>query len=460
MIGSFCHTFEVEQVTGELQMHPTTHILIFARYPVSGEAKTRLIPALGPERAARLHRRMTEHAVGIARKAVAAGEENAIEITVCYTGGRRKEFQAWLGSDLHYERQSSGHLGVRLRQAFVHSFERGATLTLAIGADIPGVSLEILRQAIHGVRDRDVVLGPAADGGYYLIGTKQFYAGLFTGIDWGTGQVLHQTCNAIKRLGLTVETLPTLNDIDRPEDLSVFHDDPRFTELLIGEPLISVIIPTLNEAVILAQTIQSVRNGNRIEIIVTDGGSRDRTCELAVKAGVTLLEVVGGRAAQLNAGAADAKGSILFFLHADTHPPSGYANQIRTALDDPATVAGAFRFRTDGTGTAMRVIEWATNFRSTRLQWPYGDQGLFLEKRIFDELGGFTSLPIMEDFDLVRRLRRRGFVATLRDAAVTSARRWEQLGPIRTTVINQIMIAGFISGFPVHWLKRLYRIVG
>lgn len=108
---------------------------------------------------------------------------------------------------------------------------------------------------------------------------KNFRLEMFAGIDWGTKRVLAQTREAITRLGLTVEELPTLNDIDRPEDLSMFRDDPRFADVFIGEPLISVIIPTQDEAAILERTIQYVNNTDCIEIIVVDGGSRDTACK-------------------------------------------------------------------------------------------------------------------------------------------------------------------------------------
>lgn len=105
----------------------------------------------------------------------------------------------------------------------------------------------------------------------------------------------------------------------------------------------------------------------------------------------------------------------------------------------------------------MRLAEPGANLRSALFQWPYGDQGLFMEKRVFSELGGFAPLPIMEDYELVGRLRRRGSVVTLREAAVTSARRWRQLGVLGTTLRNAAMVAGFQAGVPPERLARFYR---
>lgn len=431
----------------------TLHVLLFARYPAPGQAKTRLIPELGPRSAAVLHRRMTEHAAGVARAVRDSGD---IGITVCCTGARVRDFRAWLGEDLQYEMQSSGDLGIRMRRAFETAFSRGGAGALAIGTDVPDLSPDILRQAVDGLREHDVVLGPAADGGYYLFGMRRCRPELFTGMEWGTGSVYRQTCDAIRSCGLTFLELPTLDDVDRPGDLARVRGDLRFAEAFGGKAAISVILPTLNEASVLGRTLDAALGAEGVEIIVADGGSQDATREIASAAGAVVLEVPGGRAAQMNAGAMAARGRILLFLHADTLLPAGYADAVRRALEAPSTVAGAFRFRTDGSGAAIRLAERVTNFRSAVFHWPYGDQGLFLEKRVFEEMGGFAWLPIMEDFELVRRLRRRGPIVTLGERVLTSARRWHRLGLLRTTFRNQCMIAGYLAGVKPARLYRYY----
>jgi uncharacterized protein len=430
------------------------HLILFARYPVPGQAKTRLIPALGPEGAARLHRRLAERAAGVAR---AAGARDNARVTMFFTGAERRDFRAWLGCDLEYAAQPAGDLGVRTRQAFATAFHSHARRVVAFGADVPELSAALLHQALAGLREHDVVLGPAADGGYYLIGMNRDRPELFEGIDWGTARVCDQTRAAIELQGLSVAELPALRDVDVPEDASSLRDDPRFADIWTGRPLLSVILPTLNEAVSLGPTLERVRRAADIEIILADGGSQDATRQIAEQAGACVLVTAGGRAAQQNAGAAVARGRHLLFLHADTLLPDGYAELIRRALDRPAAVAGAFRFRTDGSGAAIRLVEWGANFRSAVFQWPYGDQGLFMERRVFDEIGGFSPLPIMEDYELVRRLRRRGPVVTLNAAAITSVRRWQRLGALRTTARNLAMVAGFRAGVSPERLARFYR---
>lgn len=430
----------------------TVHI--FTRYPVSGQAKTRMIPALGPEGAARLHQRLAERAVAVARE---VRGERGVAVTVWSTGGCHRDFRAWLGPDLCFRDQGSGDLGERMRDAIAQALARGAARALVVGTDVPGIRADTLRQAFDLLADHDVALGPAGDGGYYLIGMNRCHPELFTGIDWGSEHVAEQTRAAIRRLGLTVAELPVLDDIDRPEDLAQLRNDPQLADVFTQRPLVSVIIPTLNEAEVLPTTLEHLRGVDGIEIIVADGGSHDATGDVAAEAGATVIEVVGGRAAQMNAGAARAGGCHLLFLHADTLLPEGFADTVRRTLDNPATVLGAFGFRTDGSGLRMRLVEWGTNVRSSMLRWPYGDQGLFLEKRVFNELGGFGDLPIMEDFDLVRRLRRRGRVVTVPDCVVTSARRWRRLGVLRTMLRNQGMVLGYWIGVPPERLARLYR---
>ncbi len=342
-------------------------------------------------------------------------------------------------------------------RAFQRAFEDGATLAVLVGVDLPDLTPGILLQAFEHLRYHDVVLGQAQDGGYYLIGMKRLHAGLFAAMEWGTGDVYERTSDQIQRLGLRFADLPVLRDVDRPEDLAPLKKDRRFADVFTGKPKITVIIPTLNESMTIDHLLKRLHRAGNVECIVADGGSRDDTRSIAARAGARVLTIPGGRAMQQNAGAHAAEGRILLFLHADTIPPDGFDRMIRRALNRPGTVAGAFRFQTDGSGMGMRLMAWMTHLRSILFECPYGDQGLFMEKRVFEEMGGFAPWPIMEDLELVRRLRHRGRVTILPHAVITSARRWRRLGVIRTTAINQFMILGFLAGIPVQRLARFYR---
>ncbi len=227
-----------------------------------------------------------------------------------------------------------------------------------------------------------------------------------------------------------------------------------------GPAEISVIIPALNEEGAIVSTLESVARGQPREIIVADGGSADKTRALASAFGARVISNQAGRARQMNAGAAKAGGNLLLFLHADTLPPRDWSRLAIETLRPREVAAGAFGFAIAGDLAGKRILEWATNRRSHWCQMPYGDQGLFLRREIFEEEGGFADLPIMEDYELVRRLRRRGRIVTVAGKAFTSGRRWQRLGIFKTTLLNRLMILGYRGGVRPERLAGLYRKAG
>jgi rSAM/selenodomain-associated transferase 2 len=234
--------------------------------------------------------------------------------------------------------------------------------------------------------------------------------------------------------------------------------------------VISIVIPTLNESVYLADTLQSIFDAisNPIQIIVVDGGSIDNTVEIATKFGVQVLLCGNGRSYQMNAGAAVATGDTLIFLHGDTLVPIGFDRYVEEWINlskSPLlkeekmdqSIAGAFNLKINSDRSGLRWVEWGVKVRSKFFNLPYGDQALFLKTSTFHELGGFPELPIMEDFVFVRSLLNHGKITIVPASVTTSARRWEQQGILKTTIINQIMILGYYLGISPDRLKQWYR---
>jgi len=432
----------------------TERLMIFTRYPEAGKTKTRLIPALGAAGAAQLQRQMTEHTIAQLNQC------QSRSVQIWFTSGdsveeiqaQRQLMTVWLGA-FDYQPQGSGDLGARLNRAFEAAFAAGMQQVAAIGTDCPELDAGLLEQAFHLLQQHDLVLGPATDGGYYLIGLSRLIPELFEDIDWGTEVVLQQTVTIAEQGSRSIAYLPPLTDVDRPADLGVWQ------RVQAHRPQISIVIPARNEEKMLKAALVYLSEYPALEVVVVDGGSSDRTVAIAESFGVQVITAQPGRARQMNAGAAAAIGDILLFLHADTRLPDDFVAQIQQVLTTPGTIAGAFRLQIAGDRPGLRWVERGVNWRSRYLQLPYGDQAIFLKAETFRQVGGFLDLPIMEDFELVRRLGRQGKVTIAAAAVLTSGRRWQKLGVLKTTLINQLTIAGYLLGVSptrlANWYYRL-----
>jgi uncharacterized protein len=187
------------------------HLIIFTRYPEPGKTKTRLIPALGDVGAANLQRQMTEHTIFQAKE---LQKTSAISVEVRFAGGNSQLMQDWLGLDLVYNSQGEGDLGQRMVRSLADAFQNSAESVIIIGTDCPGINSQLLATAFENLQVFDLVLGPALDGGYYLIGLRQATPELFSHIEWGTAQVFPQTVVIADKLNLSSVYLPVLADVD------------------------------------------------------------------------------------------------------------------------------------------------------------------------------------------------------------------------------------------------------
>lgn len=219
---------------------------------------------------------------------------------------------------------------------------------------------------------------------------------------------------------------------------------------------VSVIIPTLNEEALIAACIQSAMQAEADEIIVADAGSTDQTTEIAA---LTASVVVSqpGRAIQQNAGAAQATGDVLLFLHADCRLAPDSIRSIRKALTNaPGTVAGCFWQQIDGAGLKYRLVEYGNAFRARVLKWAYGDQGIFVKSAVFRDISGFPDVKFLEDLLMMKKLKRMGKILMLRNKLVVSARRWESRGVLRQTVRNMALVAASKLGVSPNRLAKFY----
>ncbi len=224
-------------------------------------------------------------------------------------------------------------------------------------------------------------------------------------------------------------------------------------------PLVTVVIPVLDDTTALTSLLPTLPVDPAVQIVVVDGGDGHDHPSDALRERHPEIEWIGsvrGRGVQMNAGAKRARGRWLLFLHADTRLGAGWVDLLRRLDDHRSIVGGSFRFALDSGSRWARWIERGVRLRVRWFDLAYGDQALFARREVFGEIGGYTDLPLMEDVDFIRRLRRRGRLEHADVPALTSARRWERDGWIRRIVENIALILLFLAGWSPARLARRY----
>lgn len=219
---------------------------------------------------------------------------------------------------------------------------------------------------------------------------------------------------------------------------------------------VSVIIPVLNEETTIASGLRALAVLGPHETIVVDGGSKDRTVEICRQFGVEVVMSRPGRARQMNCGAALASGDVLLFLHADTRLPASAFYDIAAVLGNPSCRGGRFDVELEGAHWMLKIIGALINYRSRATKMGTGDQAIFVRREIFQRLGGYPDIPLMEDLAFARALKRLGAVACLRSRVVTSARRWESDGIWRTIFKMWTLKSLYLAGVSPARLKQYY----
>jgi len=219
---------------------------------------------------------------------------------------------------------------------------------------------------------------------------------------------------------------------------------------------VSIIVPTLNEELVLEKTLTQFQQLSPHELIVSDGGSDDDTRNIAGRFSHRVITGSAGRALQMNVGADEATGNILLFLHADSRiEPESY-RKMQQCMQNPKWIGGAFTLCIESGKWSLKLIALLANIRSKYFGLAYGDQGFFVRKEVFKDMNGFSPLPICEDLDFYHRLRKKGPVILLKEKAHTSPRRWIKEGILFTTARNTLIAVLFGLGFPPHMLTKWY----
>jgi rSAM/selenodomain-associated transferase 2 len=226
-----------------------------------------------------------------------------------------------------------------------------------------------------------------------------------------------------------------------------------------NDPLVTIVVPVLDDAAALASALPMLPRDRAVEIVVVDGGDPEQSAMAQLRAtspGVIWIRSPAGRAVQMNRGAREGRGRWLLFLHADTRLGDGWVETLRAVDARPDSVGGSFTFVLDTRAWWARWIEWGVRLRVRLFDLPYGDQALFVRRAIFEDLGAYRELPLMEDVDFVVRLRRRGRLDHLRVPATTSPRRWERDGWLRRSLDNVVLVVLFLAGVAPARLARRY----
>ncbi len=441
-------------------------ICVFAKLPVPGRVKTRLVPSLGSRGAAELAKVFLQDTWA---------SVSALPWAKPVLASTGKDLPDCLPSQAEVWLQGDGDLGARLEN-ISHRALCDHAYVIAIGADSPGLPAKYLEQAREALARADAVIGPCEDGGFYLLGLRECPTGLLSGIPWSAPTTCLETIAKLQAAGLTVYILDDWFDVDTAEDLERLNalitakqieapETKRFLEThawrWAGAQTIkcSVIIPTLNERESLPQTLRALAEHQWIhEVIVADGDSKDGTREwLAAQNFARALDSPACNGNQINRGAQAASGNVLLILHADCQLPPDAGERIGATLQSQDVAGGCFEVRFNASGPlSLKVVAAGINFRSRLTRTATGDQGIFVRKRVFEQVGGCPAWPLFEDVDLVSRIKTVGRFAVLRSPLLVSPRRHLARGVFRTVLLIYGLRVAFWLGVSPFTLRKWF----
>ncbi len=400
-------------------------LIVFTREPEPGKTKTRLMPYFTQEQCAGLHSCMLRD---ISREMKSADAD----IIVAYTGGRNgPEFlRKTFGKTAVFIEQIGADIGARMKNAIKEALELGYDKVVLIGTDIPEIRAESVNDAFSKLDSSDIVLGPTEDGGYYLIGMSLVHPEAFEVKVYGTGSVFEETAESLRLADLSVALADKYPDIDTPEDISAYRkrmrEDSSVRNSHTGRYIrdaarISVIIPVFNESGEVGCMMEQLREYKKeCEIIFVDGGSTDDTVSRIGNA-FTVISGEKGRGAQMNRGALESTGDILFFLHCDSLLPEGFDREIRRVMS--VHDWGCFGVRFPSKNFFMLTNRIISNYRASMRKLPFGDQGIFIDRKLFFDTGMFPEIPLMEDYEFSLKMKQHGIAPGMTGKRLVSSDR-------------------------------------
>ena len=401
-------------------------LIVFTREPIPGKTKTRLMPRYTPEQCAELHLCFLKD---IAREIA----KTDADIYVSYTGGEPEKLRIVFGDAAAYMEQEGENLGDRMLNAIKSVKSYGYDKIVLIGSDVPELSAPTIQDAFSKLDVADTVIGPTQDGGYYLIGMNEVCEYAFNVEQYGVSTVYEDTVHSLNESGHTVIATDSYQDIDDANDVRGYiermRSDKHLRNSSTGRYLadnmsISIIVPTYNESsTIEAMLKQLEQYRDDAEIIIVDGSSTDDTVE-KIGNSWNVISCEKCRGAQLNKGAKDSSGDVLFFLHCDCTLPNDALGEIRRCM--ATGKYGCFGLKFESKNFFMWTNRVISNHRAWKRGLPFGDQGIFIDRELFFRTGGFPEIPIMEDYEFGRRLAAFGMKPTKTCARiVASDRRYE-----------------------------------
>jgi hypothetical protein len=426
-------------------------LLVFFRYPEAGRVKKRLARGLGGKKAAEVYEKLLRRTLGIVCDFRSRNPD--VRILLYHTPEDSPVLvRARFSGPWEFRSQEGRHLGERMESALQSVLSAGAGRAVLIGSDLADLSVSDLEEAFERVRPKTAVLGPAADGGFYLIGIGEPCTAPFRFEKWGSADICSRTAGEFSNSGFHVEFVSERKDVDRPEDLAGLDGSFLFHSAL------SVIVPTLGPPAKHAAFLNSLQDSlwPGDEILLIEGAEKDEISVDAYSDALTCVKCLKGRGIQQNAGAKLAKGNLLFFLHDDTTPPPNFPYLIRRECQDGRVAMGCFRLEFFPSNRLLDLIaRWAT-WRAAVFRLPYGDQGLFCRREIFESAGGFGRKYLFEDVDLVRRCRKYGKLVILPERIRTSSDRFTRKGILAASVQNHMIMMLDRLGVDEKLLYSLY----